>query len=61
MKCQFYIGSEPLWAWVCSVLGPQDAIKELMNCVLRPIGYKNGGPMWTAASKATLSFWILTF
>ncbi len=31
---KFLLGSEPLWAWVCSVLDPQDAIKELMNCVL---------------------------
>ncbi len=31
---QFRFGSEPLWAWVCSVLDPQDAIKELFNCVL---------------------------
>ncbi len=28
------MGWNPLWAWVCSVLDPQDAIKELMNCVL---------------------------
>ncbi len=33
-KCQFYLLPEPLWAWVCSVLDPQDSIKELMNCVL---------------------------
>jgi len=32
---QFYIGSGPLWAWVCCVLDRQDAIKELMNCVLQ--------------------------
>ena len=31
---QFYLGWNPLWAWVCSVLDPQDAIKELLNCVL---------------------------
>ncbi len=35
----------PLWAWVCCVLDPQDAIKELLNCVLElswplmPIGW----------------------
>ncbi len=34
IKCQFYIGSDPLWAWDCSVSDPQDSIKELMNCVL---------------------------
>ncbi len=27
--------SEPLWAWVYVILDPQDAINELMNCVLR--------------------------
>ena len=30
---QFYIGSDPLWAWVCVALGRQNAIKELLNCV----------------------------
>ena len=33
IKCHFQLGSEPLWAWVCSVLDPQNAINELMNCV----------------------------
>ncbi len=33
---QFYIGSEPFWAWLCSVLDLQDAINELMNCVVAP-------------------------
>ncbi len=28
---QFSLGLEPLWAWVCSVLERQDAIKELLN------------------------------
>ncbi len=46
---QFYMGLDPLWAWVCSVLDPQDAIKELLNCVWWAIGQENGGPMWTAA------------
>ncbi len=46
---QFPIGWNPFWAWVCSVLDPQDSIKELLNCVLRAIGYKNGGLVWTAA------------
>jgi hypothetical protein len=27
----FKMGWNPFWAWVCSVLDPQDAIKELMN------------------------------
>jgi len=36
IKCQFYIGPEPFWAWVCSVSDPQDSIKELMNCVSAP-------------------------
>jgi len=40
MKCQFYIVSEPLWAWVCTVSDPQDSIKELLNCVLRVLGKK---------------------
>ncbi len=35
---QFWLGWNPLQAWVCSVLDPQDAIKELMNCVLAPSG-----------------------
>jgi len=30
----FSMGWNPFWAWVCSVLDPQDAIKELFNCVL---------------------------
>ncbi len=34
IKCQIYFGAEPLWAWVCSVLDPQDSIKELIKCVL---------------------------
>ncbi len=34
IKCQFYISQEPFWAWLCSVLDNQDAIKELLNCVL---------------------------
>lgn len=41
------MGWEPLWAWVCSGLGPQDAIKELIKCVLasysQSFGKKNGG------------------
>ena len=32
--CQFYIGSDPLWAWVCSASDRQDAINELFKCVL---------------------------
>jgi len=48
---QFRFGSEPYWAWVCSVLDPQDSIKELLNCVLRVIGYENGDPVLTAALK----------
>ena len=35
---QFYLGSEPLWAWVCSVFNCQDSIKELLNCVLDGLG-----------------------
>ncbi len=27
--CQFSLASEPPWAWLCSVLDRQDAIKEL--------------------------------
>ena len=56
-----YMGSNPLWAWVCSVLDPQDSIKELMNCVLRSFGRKNGSPMWTAAEvemDISLSLWL---
>jgi len=29
--CQFYMGWDPFWAWVCCVLDRQDAIKELFN------------------------------
>jgi len=39
------MGWNPLWAWVCSVSDPQDAIKELMNCILRAVGEENGGLM----------------
>ncbi len=46
---QFRLRSKPLWACVCSVLDPQDSIKELLNCILRAVGEENGGPMWTAA------------
>ncbi len=33
IKRQFYSAPEPFWAWVCSAKSPQDAIKELLNCV----------------------------
>ena len=42
------MGSEPLWACVCSVSDPQDAIKELLNCVHESLK-KECGPMLTAA------------
>ena len=34
IKCQFWLGSEPRWAWVCSILDRQNAINELVKCVL---------------------------
>ncbi len=34
IKCHFNVCWEPLWAWVCSVFDGQDAINELMSCVL---------------------------
>ncbi len=40
--CQFPLSSEPLWAWVCSVLDPQDSINELLNCVLQPLEEEKG-------------------
>ncbi len=44
------MGWDPLWAWLCAVLDPQDAINELFKCVLRVYGQENGGPdVWTAA------------
>ena len=46
----FSLSSEPVWAWLYSVFDRQDAIKELLNCVLRAVGQKNGGPIWTVAS-----------
>jgi len=49
-KCQFLLTPEPLWAWLSSVLDPQDSIKELLNCVLWLFGNTKGGPMWTGAS-----------
>jgi hypothetical protein len=39
-KCQFSMGWDPLWAWVCSVLDPQDSIEKLFKCVLRVVGQK---------------------
>ncbi len=33
-KCQFSMGWDPFWAWLCSILDRHDAIKELLNCVL---------------------------
>ena len=37
IKCHFYVGSEPCWAWVCSVSDPQDSINELLNCILQSL------------------------
>jgi len=55
INCHFYLAPDPLWAWVCSVLDPQDSINELLNCVWAWIYLlrekKNGGPVWTAALK----------
>jgi hypothetical protein len=34
IKRHFQLGSVPLWAWVCSILDRQDAINELIKCVL---------------------------
>ncbi len=34
IKCHFYVGWGPFWAWVCSILDRQDSINELLNCVL---------------------------
>ncbi len=31
----------------------QDAINELLNCILRVVGQQNGGLMWTAASQTS--------
>jgi len=36
IKCQFYVGWNPLWAWPWSVLDPQDSIKELRGIHLTP-------------------------
>jgi len=44
---QFYLGSAPLWAWVCSIIDGQDAINELFKCVLGGFGKETGDPMWT--------------
>ncbi len=41
---QFYLGSDPFWARVCSVLDPQDLIKEPLNCVLQPLEEEKGRP-----------------
>ena len=30
-SCQFVLAPESLWAWVCSVLDPQDSINELIG------------------------------
>ena len=32
------MGWNPLWAWVFSVLDPQDSINELLNCVSELFG-----------------------
>jgi len=42
IKCHFKVGSEPLWAWVCRVFDGQNAINELMKCVLAPFGLSQG-------------------
>ncbi len=34
-KCQFSMGWNPFWAWLCGGLDRSNAIKELMNCVLQ--------------------------
>ncbi len=49
IKCHFNVVSGLPWAWVCSVLDRQDAINELIKCVLRVVGRENGGPAWSAA------------
>jgi hypothetical protein len=45
------------------VLDPQDAINELLNCVLRTVGKRNGDSKWSTArlelvpaSRHTLTF-----
>ncbi len=38
------MGWNPLWAWVCCVFDPQDAINELFKCVLQAVEEENGGP-----------------
>ena len=45
---QFYLGSEPLWAWVCSIFDRQDAINELLYFILHAAKDKSGGPIWIA-------------
>ncbi len=45
--CQSLLAPEPLWAWGCSASDRQDAIHELMNCVLCGFGKETGDPMWT--------------
>ncbi len=50
---QFQMGWNPLWVWVCSVLDPQDAINELIKCVLRVVGQENGGLMWTTTDNSS--------
>ena len=37
------MGWNPLWAWIYSDLDPQDAIKELIKCVLAP-SWTEGSP-----------------
>ena len=56
-KCQFSMGWDPFWAWVYSVSDPQDSIKELLNCVLRPLGTKTAA-CWACAfdTDGSLSF-----
>ncbi len=44
------MGSDPLWAWVCSVLDSQDATHELLNCVLRHMDKKTAALVWTAVA-----------
>ncbi len=56
IKCHFKVGSDPLWAWVCSRLDPWDAFKELIKCVSAQ-SWPGGGISSCAPFHIAIPFW----
>ena len=52
------MGWNLLWAWLCSVLDPQDAIKKLLNCVLWALRTWKG-PWLSKKSMPAGRMWVM--